>query len=218
MNCILLQYLIKVIPMSDLTARQSQILDLIRTYIEDTGMPPTRADIARALGFRSANAAEDHLRALERKGYLEVLPGTSRGIRLLVEEEDVESGLPVVGRVAAGSPILSEQYIDTYYQIDPTVFDPPADYLLKVQGESMRDIGIYNGDLVAVHKTNRVRTGQVVVARVDGEVTVKRYEKKEKVILLHPENADYDTIEVKMPNSEFEIEGRAVGVIRNSRL
>lgn len=204
--------------MSDLTARQSQILELIRTYIEDTGMPPTRADIARVLGFRSANAAEDHLRALERKGYIEVLPGTSRGIRLLYEEEYEEPGLPVVGRVAAGSPILSEQYIDARYQIDPAVFDPPADYLLKVQGESMRDIGIYNGDLVAVHKTNRVRTGQVVVARVDGEVTVKRYEKQDKAILLHPENSDFETIVVQMPNSEFEIEGRAVGVIRNGRL
>lgn len=203
--------------MSELTARQSQILDLIRESIEETGMPPTRAEIARILGFRSPNAAEDHLRALERKGYIEVMPGTSRGIRLLdyAYEDD---GLPVVGRVAAGSPILSEEFVDTYYQVDPTMFEPAADYLLKVQGESMVNAGIFDGDLLAVHKTNRVRNGQVVVARVAGEVTVKRYEKKDNVVLLHAENPTFKTIKVKLPDQEFTIEGRAVGVIRNTAL
>ena len=145
------------------------------------------------------------------------MPGTSRGIRLLdyAYEDD---GLPVVGRVAAGSPILSEEFVDTYYQVDPTMFEPAADYLLKVQGESMVNAGIFDGDLLAVHKTNRVRNGQVVVARVAGEVTVKRYEKKDNVVLLHAENPTFKTIKVKLPDQEFTIEGRAVGVIRNTAL
>ncbi|MDH5545917.1 MAG: transcriptional repressor LexA [Gammaproteobacteria bacterium] len=202
--------------MTALTDRQALILDVIKEYIEDTGFPPTRAEIAEILGFRSPNAAEDHLRALERKGYVEILPGASRGLRL-IEQEGEREGLPVVGRVAAGSPILSEEYVETYYKIDPYLFEPQANYLLQVQGMSMRDAGIYEGDLLAVHKTERVRSGQVVVARIDGEVTVKRYRKKGRVVFLEPENPDFDIIEVNPKNhSDFQIEGLAVGIIRNN--
>ena len=197
-----------------LTERQGMILDMIKEYMYQEGMPPTRAEIADMFGFRSANAAEDHLRALERKGYIEIMPGASRGIRLLEEE-----GIPLVGRVAAGSPILSEEYIEAHYKIDPTLFEPKADYLLEVQGMSMRDAGILEGDLVAVHKTTKVRNGQVVIARVDGEVTVKRYKKKGKVVYLHPENPEFSVIEVTAGNTnDFAIEGLAVGVIRNSAI
>lgn len=200
--------------MATLTDRQALILEIIKEHIEDSGFPPTRAELAEILGFKSVNAAEDHLRALERKGYIEIHPGASRGIRLLEEE-----GLPVVGRVAAGSPILSEEYVETRYKIDPHLFQPQADYLLQVQGMSMRDAGIYEGDLLVVHKTGRVRNGQVVVARLDGEVTVKRYQKKGKLVQLQPENDDFDVIEVTPGNhTDFEIEGLAVGVIRSSTL
>jgi repressor LexA len=198
--------------MANLTDRQALILEIIKEHIEDSGFPPTRAELAEILGFKSVNAAEDHLRALERKGYIEILPGASRGIRLLEEE-----GLPVVGRVAAGSPILSEEYVETRYKIDPYLFQPQADYLLQVQGMSMRDAGIYEGDLLAVHKTQRVKNGQVVVARLDGEVTVKRYRKKGKIVELQPENDDFNIIKVTQDNhTDFEIEGLAVGVIRSS--
>lgn len=206
--------------MAALTDRQAHILEVIKDYIEDTGFPPTRAEIAEILGFRSANAAEDHLRALERKGYIEILPGASRGIRLIGQAgEAEEEGLPVVGRVAAGSPILSEEYVEKHYKIDPALFAPKADYLLQVQGMSMRDAGIFEGDLLAVHKTENARNGQVIVARLDGEVTVKRYQKKGKQVQLHPENPDFSVIEVNDGNhSDFEIEGLAVGVIRSSTL
>ena len=198
--------------METLTDRQALILEIIKEHIVDSGFPPTRAELAEILGFKSVNAAEDHLRALERKGYIEILPGASRGIRLLEEE-----GLPVVGRVAAGSPILSEEYVETHYKIDPHLFQPQADYLLQVQGMSMRDAGIFEGDLLVVHKTVKARNGQVVVARLDGEVTVKRYQKKGKVIQLQPENEDFNVIEVTPGNhTDFEIEGLAVGVIRSS--
>lgn len=198
--------------METLTDRQALILEIIKEHIEDSGFPPTRAELAEILGFKSVNAAEDHLRALERKGYIEILPGASRGIRLLEEE-----GLPVVGRVAAGSPILSEEYVERRYKIDPQLFQPQADYLLQVQGMSMRDAGIYEGDLLVVHKTAKARNGQVVVARLDGEVTVKRYQKKGKVVQLQPENEDFSVIEVAAGNhTDFEIEGLAVGIIRSS--
>ena len=200
--------------MAALTERQALILEIIKEHIVDSGFPPTRAELAEILGFKSVNAAEDHLRALERKAYIEIHPGASRGIRLLEEE-----GLPVVGRVAAGSPILSEEYVETRYKIDPHLFQPKADYLLQVQGMSMKDVGIYEGDLLAVHKTGKVRNGQVVVARLDGEVTVKRYQKKGRVVHLQPENEDYEVIEVTPGNhTDFEIEGLAVGVIRSSAL
>lgn len=201
-----------------LTARQEEILDFIRLQIEETGMPPTRAEIAAHLGFRSANAAEDHLKALARKGAIEILPGTSRGIRLLVEhetEETIETGLPLIGQVAAGEPILALEHIEAHYQIDQTMFHPEAHYLLRVSGESMQDIGILDGDLLAVHKTQEVRNGQIVVARVDDEVTVKRFERQGNVVLLHPENKAFSIIRVELEHQPLSIEGLAVGVIRN---
>lgn len=201
--------------MSDLTERQAEILALIRSNLEETGMPPTRAEIARELGFRSANAAEEHLRALARKGVIELVPGASRGIRLL--EEDL--GLPVVGRVAAGYPILAEQNIEQHFKLDPALFRPKAHYLLKVQGMSMRDAGILDGDLLAVHRSPDVRNGQIIVARLhDEEVTVKRYRQKGRQVWLLPENPDFDPIEVDLASERMVIEGVVVGVIRNGRL
>ena len=193
-----------------LTARQAEILDLIRSYIADEGCPPTRAEIAENLGFRSPNAAEDHLRALERKGFIELVPGASRGIRLL--EEDY--GLPVVGRVAAGEPILAEENIEDYCQVEPDTFHPQAHYLLRVSGDSMRDIGIHNGDLLAVHCTRRAENGQVVVARLDDEVTVKRFRQRGSIVRLLPENPDYEPIRVDLREQDLVIEGLGVGIIR----
>ena len=198
-----------------LTPRQAEILALIREYIADQGHPPTRADIARALGFRSPNAAEDHLRALEKKGAIELLPGASRGIRLLEEE----AGLPVVGRVAAGHPILAQENIEDRYGLDPDVFRPRADYLLRVQGQSMRDIGILDGDLLAVHRTPEASNGQIVVARVEDEVTVKRFKRKSKHrVDLLPENPDFSPIEIDLRYQSLSIEGLGVGVLRNGEL
>ncbi len=165
--------------MKALTTRQQEVFDLIRDHISQTGMPPTRAEIAQRLGFRSPNAAEEHLKALARKGVIEIVSGASRGIRLLQEDE---TGLPLIGRVAAGEPLLAQQHIEGHYQVDPGLFKPNADFLLRVSGMSMKDIGIMDGDLLAVHKTQDVRNGQVVVARIDDEVTVKRL--KNRVIPL----------------------------------
>lgn len=201
--------------MKPLTSRQTEILQLIKDYQARTGMPPTRAEIASQLGFKSANAAEEHLRALARKGVIEMLPGTSRGIRLIEEELPEQLGLPLVGKVAAGQPILAAEHIQSHYQIDPHLFRPQADYLLKVQGMSMQDVGILDGDLLAVHKTEQARTGQIVVARVDDEVTVKRFERQGTQVLLSPENKDYEVITVDLRQQDFAIEGLAVGVIRN---
>lgn len=197
-------------PQDTLTARQAEILELIRGYVTEEGCPPTRAEIADTLGFRSPNAAEDHLRALERKGYIELVPGASRGIRLL--EEDY--GLPVVGRVAAGEPILAEQNIEDYCQVEPRTFHPGADYLLRVRGDSMRDIGILDGDLLAVHRTAHVENGQVVVARLGDDVTVKRFRQRGAVVRLLPENPDYEPIRVDLREQELVIEGLAVGILR----
>ncbi len=197
--------------MEDLTPRQAEILELIHEFIVETGMPPTRAEIADALGFNSANAAEDHLRALARKGFIELFPGASRGIRLLEEE-----GLPVVGRVAAGSPILAEEHIEDYYEVDPTMFHPRAHYLLQVHGMSMRNIGILDGDLLAVHRTRQATNGQVVVARLDDEVTVKRFRRRSRYqVLLLPENRQFKPIKVDLREQSLVIEGLGVGVIRN---
>lgn len=193
-----------------LTDRQTEILELIRAYVAEEGCPPTRAEIATTLGFRSANAAEDHLRALERKGVIELVPGTSRGIRLIEEE----TGLPVIGRVAAGEPILAEQHIEDYCQLDPATFHPRADYLLRVRGDSMRDIGIRDGDLLAVHRTRHVENGQVVVARLEDDVTVKRFRQRGAVVRLLPENPDYEPIRVDLREQPLVIEGLAVGVLR----
>ena len=197
-------------PKDTLTARQSEILDLIRGYIADEGCPPTRAEIARTLGFRSPNAAEDHLRALQRKGYIEIVAGSSRGIRLL----DDDFGLPVVGRVAAGEPILAEQHIEDHQQLEPGLFHPRADYLLRVYGDSMKDAGILDNDLLAVHSTPNADNGQIVVARIDEEVTVKRFQRRGSIVRLLPENPAYDPIRLDLKDQPLVIEGLAVGVLR----
>ncbi|AZI14645.1 transcriptional repressor LexA [Avibacterium paragallinarum] len=205
--------------MKALTARQQQVYDLLKRHLEQTGMPPTRAEISRELGFRSPNAAEEHLKALARKGVIEIIAGASRGIRLLVNEEDEEEldGLPLVGRVAAGEPILAEQHIEGTYKIDANMFKPQADFLLKVYGQSMKDIGILDGDLLAVHSTKDVRNGQVIVARIEDEVTVKRLERKGAIVYLHAENEEFEPIIVDLSQPvNFEIEGIAVGIIRNN--
>ncbi len=202
--------------MKPLTPRQQQVFDLIKSKIDETGMPPTRAEIARELGFRSANAAEEHLKALARKQAIEIVPGASRGIRILLEAANDDQGLPLIGRVAAGEPILAQEHVESHYQVDPTMFRPQADFLLRVHGESMKDIGIMDGDLLAVHKTQDVRNGQVVVARVEDDVTVKRLERKGSKVLLHAENEEFSPIEVDLTSQELSIEGIAVGIIRNT--
>lgn len=177
-------------------------------------MPPTRAEIARELGFKSANAAEEHLRALQKKGVLELVPGASRGIQLKDSLRE-QLGLPLIGRVAAGSPILAEEHIETHYRIDPGLFDPKPHYLLRVHGMSMKDAGILDGDLVAVHRTPEVRSRQIVVARVEDEVTVKRYRQDGSMVWLLPENAEFDPIQVDLAEQTMVIEGVVVGVIRD---
>ena len=199
-----------------LTARQSQVLDIIRRYVDETGYPPTRAEIAAELGFRSANAAEEHLRALARKGAIEMVPGASRGIRLPEAEEEL--GLPVIGQVAAGSPILAQEHIEDHCTLQPQFFSPSADYLLRVRGMSMKDIGILDGDLLAVHSTQDVHNGQVVVARLGDEVTVKRFRKEGSKVYLIAENEEFAPIEVDLTEQELFIEGLGVGVIRRSDL
>ncbi|REL31116.1 transcriptional repressor LexA [Thalassotalea euphylliae] len=201
--------------MKPLTARQSQIFELIKDKIADTGMPPTRAEIADFFGFKSANAAEEHLKALAKKGYIEMLPGTSRGIRL-ADAFVEESGLPLIGQVAAGEPILAQEHVEDRYQIDGNLFQPAADYLLRVNGESMKDIGIMDGDLLAVHQTTDVHNGQVIVARVEDDVTVKRFKREGNVVYLHAENEEFAPIEVDLTSQHFNVEGIAVGVIRNA--
>lgn len=200
--------------MDELTTRQAEVLQLIVDFLQSTGFPPTRAEIAQQLGFRSANASEEHLRALERKGYIEMLPGASRGIRL---RNTFNVGLPVIGRVAAGNPILAEQHVQGRYQIDPGLFKPRADYLLKVRGTSMRDVGIMDGDLLAVHATNEARSGQIIVARMKDDVTVKRYRRQGNQVQLIAENPDFDPIVIDLKRDPFSIEGIAVGVIRNGK-
>lgn len=219
--------------MLKLTARQEQILALIRDAIQTTGFPPTRAEIARELGFRSANAAEEHLQALARKGAIAITPGASRGIRLreapaagghaiaaslgqlaLPHPELMQFALPLVGRVAAGSPILAEEHISATYTVDPSLFTARPDFLLKVRGMSMRDAGILDGDLLAVKKTESARDGQIVVARLDDEVTVKRLRRSGEVIELLPENPDFTPIRVEPGKHEFALEGLAVGLLR----
>ena len=198
--------------MDTLTARQAQILKLIEEYTEASGFPPTRSEICAAMGFRSPNAAEEHLRALARKGVIEMIPGASRGIRL-----KHGPGVPVVGRVAAGSPILAAEHIESRYQLDPALFEPRADYLLKVRGASMRDAGILDGDLLAVHRTTEFRSGQIVIARLHDEVTVKRIRKNRDKIELIAENPAFATRVVDLKRETLEIEGVAVGIIRNGK-
>ena len=199
--------------MEDLTPRQHEILALIREWIERHGAPPTRSEIARALGFRSANAAESHLRALARKGALELTPGASRGIRLRLDTAD---GLPLVGRVAAGAPLLAEENLEGRYRVDPALFHPRADYLLRVRGDSMRDVGILEGDLLAVHRTGEADNGQIVVARIEDEVTVKRLRRRGHRVELIAENPDYAPIEIDLRARELVLEGLAVGVVRTT--
>lgn len=201
-----------------LTERQQEIFDFVKNHISTTGMPPTRVEIAREIGFKSPNAAEEHLKALARKGYIEMLSGTSRGIRILVNDEEAanEDSLPLVGRVAAGTPIEAIEHIEDHYPVSGTMFNPTADYLLRVNGNSMENIGILDGDLLAVHKTKVAKNGQVVVARVDDEVTVKRLEKKGNLIYLHPENDELESSVVDPRFEYIEIEGIAVGVIRSN--
>ncbi len=200
-----------------LTPRQNEILELIRSFQQETGFPPTRAEIARTLGFRSVNAAEEHLRALARKGAIELLQGTSRGIRLLGAAAAVAEGLPVVGRVAAGSPILAAEHVEEHYRIDPGLFHPRATYLLRVQGMSMCEAGILDGDLLAVHQTREANLGEIVVARLEDEVTVKRFWRSRRWphrVRLLPENPDFAAIEVDLRSQPLVIEGRGVGLLR----
>lgn len=199
--------------MIKLTTRQEQVLNLIKDHISETGYPPTRAEIAKQLGFKSANAAEEHLRALARKGFIEIVPGASRGIRIPAPEHQ---GIPIVGRVAAGSPILAAEHIDDYCELAPNFFSPAADYFLTVHGESMINIGIFDGDLLAVHRTTEAHNGQIVVARIGEEVTVKRFQQdvNSPIVQLIAENDDYDPIIVDLENEDFTIEGLSVGVLR----
>jgi repressor LexA len=200
--------------MQQLTPRQAQILEMIQDFIAESGMPPTRAEIARELGFKSANAAEEHLRALQRKGVLDLVPGASRGIQLKDSLRE-QMGLPLVGRVAAGSPILAQEHIEAHYRIDPAFFNPKPHYLLRVYGMSMKNAGILDGDLVAVHRTPEVRSRQIIVARLDDEVTVKRYRQNGSIVSLLPENEDFEPIVVDLKEQNLVIEGVVVGVIRD---
>ena len=202
--------------MLKLTPRQAEILAFIKQCLEDNGYPPTRAEIALKLGFKSPNAAEEHLKALARKGAIEMTPGASRGIRIpgFAPNTEGEEGLPVVGRVAAGAPILAQQNIEESCRINPEFFHPRADYLLRVRGMSMKDIGIFDGDLLAVHTTREARNGQVVVARIDDEVTVKRFKREGNKVWLIAENPEFAPIEVDLEQQDLIIEGLSVGVIR----
>ena len=207
--------------MDALTDRQAEILRLVRELTEVSGYPPTRAEIAEKMGFRSVNAAEQHLRALEKKGAIEISSGASRGIRVRDGRSSQRAGrlleLPVVGRVAAGAPMLAEENLQGHYQVDPNLFTPRADYLLRVRGMSMRDAGILEGDLLAVHKTEEARSGQIVVARLGDEVTVKRLRRRGNTVQLEAENPEFSPIEVDLRRDPLAIEGIAVGVIRNGK-
>lgn len=201
--------------MLKLTPRQAEILSFIKRCLEDNGYPPTRAEIAVELGFKSPNAAEEHLKALARKGAIEMTPGASRGIRIPgFEASNEEEGLPVIGRVAAGEPILAQQHIEETCKINPEFFHPKADYLLRVRGMSMKDVGIMDGDLLAVHTCREARNGQIVVARLDDEVTVKRFKRDGDKVWLIAENPEFAPIEVNLQEQELVIEGLSVGVIR----
>jgi repressor LexA len=199
--------------MQELTKRQQEILRMIQSHIDRTGFPPTRTDICDHFGFRSPTAADDHLKALERKEAIELIPGTSRGIRILADYDEAD-GIPLIGKVAAGEPINSEANVEEYLPVDPDLFYPHADYMLRVNGNSMRDIGIINGDLLAVHATAHVQNNQIVVARVNDDVTVKRYRKRGNIVTLLPENDDFKPIRVDLREDDFAIEGVYVGVLR----
>ena len=199
--------------MKAITKRQAEVLDFIRTYRQDNGYPPTRRNITDKFGFRSPNAAEEHLRALDRKGFIQLQRNTSRGI---IVKDFQKEYLPIIGRVAAGSPILAEEHVERESIVSGSMFDPHADYLLRVQGESMIEAGIFDGDLVAVHKTHEVRDNQIVVARLEEEVTVKRFKRdhENREIHLIPANKEYRTIKVNESSPDLQIEGISVGLIR----
>lgn len=203
--------------MTELTPRQQEVLRFIQDFVQEHGLPPTRSEIARALGFRSANAAEDHLRALERKGVIGLRAGASRGIRVL-EGGSAGGALPVVGRVAAGSPVLAQEHIEDHYRVDPRLFRPRADYLLRVRGTSMQDAGILDGDLLAVHRTPEAGDGRIVVARLGDEVTVKRLRRRGRRVWLLPANPEMAPIEVDLERQVLVIEGIGVGLIRQEGL
>jgi repressor LexA len=201
-----------------LTPRQRQVLDWIRSFIEANAMPPTRSEIASGLGFSTPSSAEDHLQALAKKGALEIVPGASRGLRLKqIPGVPVQGTLPLVGQVAAGSPILAVENVEAHYRIDPELFASRADYLLRVRGTSMRDAGILDGDLLAVRRTGEARSGQIVVARVEDEVTVKRFRRRGREIILEPENPEFEPIVVDPRKSAFAIEGIGVGLVRGGK-
>ncbi|MFO1434496.1 MAG: transcriptional repressor LexA [Candidatus Competibacteraceae bacterium] len=200
--------------MKPLTARQRQVWQLLQDYLAIHGRPPTRMELAQHLGFRSPNAAEQHLRALANKGWIALEPGINRNIRLLVETAPVEAGLPLIGRVSAGMPTVAEAHIEGYYSVDPELFRPRADYLLRVRGLSLRDAGILEGDWLAVHRTTEARSGQLVVVRLGDEVTAKRFYARQGRIRLCPENPAFAPIEIDPERQSFEIEGLVVGVIR----
>lgn len=214
--------------MSSLTEKQQRVLDFIESFMRRQDMPPTRAEIAAGLGFRSVNAAVDHLKSLQRKGYIELMQGSSRGIRLLQSDRQefdaampdvpMNQGLALIGQVAAGNPILAEENIEDFVDVQPSMFSPAADYFLRVRGDSMRDAGILDGDLLAVHRADEAQTGQIVVARLDQDVTVKRFRREGGHVWLLPENPDYTPIEVDLSEQSLAIEGLAVGVIRRSGL
>ena len=207
--------------MNELTSRQQEILAFLKAWIVENGMPPTRAEMCASLGFRSPNAAEEHLRALERKGVIEMLAGSSRGIRIRdggamgsEAANDEEGGMPLIGKVAAGSPILAQENVVGRYPVSPLMFKPKADYLLQVSGMSMKDVGIMDGDWLAVHKTTTARTGQIVVARIEGDATVKRLKLKGHQAFLIAENPDFLPIVVDLNKKTLDIEGLVVGVVR----
>jgi repressor LexA len=202
---------------AQLTPRQRQILDWIRGFLEARGMPPTRAEMAAGLGFSTPSSAEDHLQALAKKGAIELVPGASRGLRLkVIPGEPVQGTLPLIGRVAAGTPMLAAEHVEAHFRVDPALFAPRADYLLRVRGASMQDAGILDGDLLAVHKAADAHSGQIVVARLNDEVTVKRFKRHGRDIVLLPENPKFAPIVVDARTTAFAIEGIAVGLVRSN--
>ena len=197
--------------MKGLTSRQEEILNLIKDYLKEKGFPPTRADISKTFGFKSPNAAEQHLRAIEKKGFISILPGASRG--LVLNQEEV--GIPVIGLVAAGQPILAEENVENKLEVPPSMFKQKADFFLRVKGESMKDVGINEEDLIAVKKSNECKNGDIVVARINDEVTVKTFKSNgEGEVILQAENKNYDSIKVNVSEEDFFIEGICVGVIK----
>jgi len=200
--------------MNELTPGQRKVLNMVKDFIEEYGMPPTRMEIANELSFKSPNASEEHLKALQKKGVIELIKGSSRGIRLKDSLRE-QIGLPLVGKVAAGHPILAHENIDDYLDIDPDIFNPSPHYLLRVEGMSMKNAGILDNDIVAVHRTSEIRSRQIVVARINDEVTVKRYTQNNSIVTLFPENNEFNPITVDLSEDEMVIEGVVVGVIRS---